>query len=106
MTIETAFLISGVSVAFALYQGVNNMRRNNKTDDRNDAAQLTTVIVKLESIGNGVSEIKRELSTVKEDIKNDHERLIKVEESVKASHKRMDTCERFCKRFIPDDSQQ
>lgn len=106
MTIETAFLISGISVAFAVYQGVNNMRRNNKTDDRNDATQLTTVIVKLESIGNGVSEIKRELSTVKEDIKNDHERIIKVEESVKASHKRMDTCERFCKRFIPDDSQQ
>ena len=105
MTVETALLISGVAVAFAIYQGINNMRRNNKTDDRNDATQLTTVIVKLESISNGVSEIKRELSTVKEDIKNDHERLIKTEESVKASHKRMDTCERFCKRFIPEDDQ-
>ena len=105
MTIETALIISGVSVAFAVYQGVANMRRNNKTDDRNDATQLTTVIVKLENIGNGILDIKRELLMVKDDIKSDHERIIKVEESVKASHKRMDMCEKFCKRFIPEDSQ-
>ena len=70
MTVETVLLISGISVAFALYQGINNMRRNNKTDDRNDASQLTTVIVKLENISNGISEIKREMTTIKEDIKN------------------------------------
>ena len=105
MTVETVLLISGISVAFALYQGINNMRRNNKTDDRNDASQLTTVIVKLENISNGISEIKREMTTIKEDIKNDHERIIKTEESVKAAHKRMDACERFCKRFIPEDDQ-
>ena len=33
MTIEVALLISGVSLAFGIYQGVCNLRRNNKCDD-------------------------------------------------------------------------
>lgn len=90
MTIEVALLISGVSLAFGIYQGVSNLRRNNRTDDKNDATQLTTVIVKLENIGNGVAEIKNEMSNVKNDIKEDRERIIRVEESAKQAHKRLD----------------
>ena len=68
MTVEVAVLISGVSLAFALYQGITNMKRNKTQDDKSDASQLTTVIVKLENIGEGVNEIKSDIKNVKEDI--------------------------------------
>ena len=100
ITIETALVLSVVSVAFAVYQGVANLKRNQKTDDRNEATQLTTVIVKLETISNGISEIKNELINVKKDIGDDRERIVKVEESAKSAHKRIDTCEQYCKKLM------
>lgn len=69
MTIEISLLIAGVSLAFGIWQGVSTMRRNNKCDDTKDATQLTTVIVKLENIGDGVTEIKSDLKSVKDEIK-------------------------------------
>ena len=75
------------------------MKRNQRSDDKNEASQLTTVIVKLENIGTGIAEIKNEMGNVKNDAKESRERIIKVEESAKQAHKRMDACERYCKRF-------
>jgi peptidoglycan hydrolase CwlO-like protein len=82
MTIELALLLSGISVAFAIYEGITNMRRNKKADEKTETSELTTVIVKLENIGNGISEIKSEISSIKEDTKQDHERIIKLEASM------------------------
>lgn len=87
MTIEVALLISGVSVAFGIYQGVCNLRRNNRNDDKTDATQLTTVIVKLENIGNDVSEIKSDMRNVKEDMKDINVRLVRMEQQVKVLNK-------------------
>ena len=95
MTIEVAVLISIVSVAFGIYQGATNMKRTQRVDNKSEATQLTTVIVKLENIGDGISEIKNDLKNVKNDLKDDHDRLIKVEESTKSAHKRMDICEKY-----------
>ena len=103
MTIETALLISVVSVAFGLYQGISTMKRNQRSDDKSDASQLTTVIVKLENIGTGITEIKNEMNNVKNDLREDHERLVKIEEVAKSAHKRIDTCEKHCKRFLGGD---
>ena len=105
MTIETSFLISVVSVTFAIYLGITNMKRNRVSDDKSEASQLTTVIVKLENIGNGIVDIKNEIKNVKNDIKEDRERIVIVEESTKAAHKRMDICEKYCKRFAGGESQ-
>jgi len=93
MTIEVAIVISGISLAFAIYFGVSNLRRNQKADDKKEASELTTVIVKLENIGTGITEIKSEMTNVKNDIKESRERLIKVEESAKQAHKRLDILE-------------
>ena len=100
MTIEVALLISGVSLAFGLFSGISNLKRNQKQDDKNEASQLTTVIVKLENIGTGISEIKNEISSVKNEGRESRERIIKVEESAKQAHKRLDTCEKYCKRLV------
>jgi len=95
MTIEVAVLISGISLAFAIFSGISNLKRNQKADDKNEASQLTTVIVKLENIGNGITEIKAEMTNVKNDLKETRERIIKVEESAKQAHKRLDTFESY-----------
>jgi len=99
MTIEVALLISGVSLAFAIYQGIVNLKRNSDLDVKRDVSEMTTVIVKLENIGNGITEIKSELGNVKQDMKDASERLVKVEESSKSAHKRIDNCEKYCKRL-------
>ena len=93
MCVELSILISVVSVSFAIYAGLSNLKRNQTQDDKNSASQMTTVIVKLENIGNGIAEIKSEMSNAKEDIRENRERIVKVEESAKQSHKRLDRLE-------------
>ncbi|SCY46274.1 hypothetical protein [Ruminococcus sp. YE282] len=87
MTIEIALVISAISLGFAIYSGVSNLKRNNKQDAKSDSAQLTTVIVKLESIGTGINEIKADVKDVKNDLKDHSDRLIRLEQQVKVLNK-------------------
>ena len=93
MTIEVALLISGISVAFGVYAGISNLKRNRTMDIQKNTSEMTTVIVKLETISTGIIEIKSEMSSIKNDIKEARERIIKVEESAKQAHKRIDALE-------------
>lgn len=68
MTLELSIVISVLSVSFALYSGISNLKRNDKKDTAEETAQLTTVIVKLENIGDGVSEIKSDMKNVKGEV--------------------------------------
>jgi peptidoglycan hydrolase CwlO-like protein len=79
MTVEVAVLIAVASFAFNIYQGMTNMKRSQNKEVKDDASQIAIVITKLESIGNGVEEIKKEMSNIKKDAKEDHERIIKIE---------------------------
>lgn len=67
--------ISFLSFLLAAYSLLSKNNKENTTE-------LTTVIVKLENIGNGISDIKSEIANMKNDQKEDHDRLIKVESSV------------------------
>ena len=87
MTIEVALLSSGVSLGFGIYQGVCNLRRNNNCDDTKDATQLTTVIVKLENIGDGGTEIKSDLKYIKDDIKEFREWKATATQQIKVLEK-------------------
>lgn len=102
MPTEVALLISILSVAFAIFSGVINLKRNQSHDDKLEATQLTSVIVKLENISTGVTEIKSEIKSVKEDTKKNSERLTRVEESAKQAHKRLDGMEPFIRRRADD----
>ena len=92
MTLENLLLtlISLFSLIFAIYSGGISIRRNFKRDISRESSDLTMVIVKLEDISAGITEIKTDLSNVKGDIKELTERLIIVEESVKLAHRRID----------------
>ena len=77
------YIISFLSLLLAAYSFFS---RNNKEN----TSELTTVIVKLENIGNGISDIKAEINSMKNDQKEDHDRLIKVESSVNTLWRRFD----------------
>ena len=85
-----ALVISALSLIFGVYSGINSIQRKNRSDSRRDASEMTMVIVKLEDISSGISEIKTDLSNVKGDIKEITERLIVAEQSVRQAHKRLD----------------
>lgn len=93
MTIEVSLLISALSVGFAIYMGVSNMRRNKATDDRKEATEMTTVIVKLENISNDTKEIKNELRSVRTEVGELRERVIIAEQRTRALHERLDKVE-------------
>lgn len=50
---------------------------------------MTTVIVKLENIISGITDIKSEIASLKNDQKDDHDRLIRVESSINSAWKRI-----------------
>lgn len=83
MTVSIPIVISTITFLFSLYVYLNGTSKANTTE-------LTTVIVKLENIGNGIADIKAEIANMKNDQKEDHERLIKVEASVNTMWKRYD----------------
>ena len=90
MTIEVALVISALSLAFGIYQGVSNLKRNQKADNVREATQMTTVIVKLENIGSGISDIKSDMRNVKDEVRELRDRIIKVEDSAKSAHRRIE----------------
>ena len=77
------YLISFVSLLLAAYTFLHRNTKENTTE-------LTTVIVKLENIGAGITDIKAEIAGLKNDQREDHDRLIKLESSVSTMWKRVD----------------
>lgn len=67
-----------ISLASLILAAYTFLKKNNKEN----TAELTTVIVKLENIGNGILDIKAEINSMKNDQKEDHDRLIKVDASL------------------------
>lgn len=90
MTIDVAILIAALSLGFSIMFGIVNMKRNSKSDNKKEASELTTVIVELKYISNGITDIKHEIGNVKADIQGLRDRVTAGEESIKQAHKRID----------------
>lgn len=79
-----------VSIAIALCSlllaGYSFLSRNNKEN----TTELTTVIVSLDSIKSGISDIKSEIAGLKTDQRDDHDRLIRLDASLKSAWKQID----------------
>ena len=89
MTIEVALLVSIISVFAAICFGLANMRRNQKADDKREQSDMTTVIVKLESIRVDTNEIKNDIKSLKSDVRHNSEDIIRMDESLKSAWKRI-----------------
>ena len=90
MKVDVPILISVLSLIVAAVVGISGVKRNRTSDERRDVSEMTTLIVKLENIADGVNEIKSDMRNVKSDVQELRERLIKVEQSTSSAHKRID----------------
>lgn len=76
-------IVSFCSLLLAIYTFLSKANKENTTE-------LTTVIVKLENISAGISDIKAEIAALKDDQKTDHDKIIKLESSLATAWKRID----------------
>lgn len=76
------------------------MKRNKTSDDRKEATELTTVIVKLETISRDTSEIKSELRNVKNEMGELRERVTISEQVGKSLHRRVDSIEETVEKLM------
>ena len=93
MIVDVPILISVLGLFVSIMVFLTSNRRNKKTDDQREASEMTTLIVKLENIGNGVNEIKSDMRNMRNDIQDLRDRLIIVEQSTKSAHHRLDGLE-------------
>ena len=82
--------ISVLSLVLSAIVGFSAIKSRNSNDTKQETTQLTTLIVKLENIGDGVNEIKSDMRNMKDDVRELRDRVIKVEESTKSAHRRLD----------------
>lgn len=83
-------LITGISLLFGVFSGLIGLRKSTRSEAGKHASEMMMVIVKLEDISVGVTEIKSDLSGVKSDIRELTERLIVAEQAIKQAHRRLD----------------
>lgn len=96
MKIEVPVLISLLSLIVAATMciiNLTNLKRSRSHDTRQEAIELTTLLVKLENISNGVNEIKSNMRDMENDNKELRDRLIVVEQQAKSAHRRLDAME-------------
>lgn len=93
MEIEITILISIITVALSAYFGLKNNKRSDTKDIEERVKENTRINFKLDNIASTTQEIKTEISSMRNDIKNHNDRLITVEQSVKSAHHRLDTLE-------------
>ena len=85
MDVNTGILIALIGCIV----GLAGWLRNHDTDNERETSNMTTVIVKLENIRVGISDLKSDLKRTAENLKGIDHRLTVVEESVKQAHKRI-----------------
>ena len=90
MTIDVPILISGLSLLVAIIVAITSIRGRNASVDKQEASQITTLIVKLENIAEGVNEIKADMRSMRNDVQELRDRMVIVEQSTKSAHHRLD----------------
>ena len=77
------YIVSILALLFSVYQFI-------KATEKEDTTQLTTLLIKLENISDGVNEIKKDMRSMREDVQVLRERIAKAEASIASAHKRID----------------
>ena len=100
-------VVSAISIAIGICGTVFGLRRNKTIDDKGEAAQITTVIVKLENITKELLEIKNEFRTEIKNIKVDtlanHDDIIRIDTSLKSAWNAINEIKGNFKKVTEDD---
>ena len=82
MSVDIAIIFSGTAVALSAIGVLTTLWRNAKQVSNSQNTQLTTVIVKLEKIGEDVKDVKSDLKDTRGELTTYSERLARVEQKV------------------------
>lgn len=93
MTIEVSLLMSGISIAFAIFFGISTRNRAVKQDTREEARNGAEMMVKMENIQSTLIEFKTEMRNDREEMNEVKKTGIQNEASLKSLHKRIDRME-------------
>ena len=93
MAATIGIVISVLSLTVTAIVGFTSLRRGKSADDHQEAAEMTTVIVKLEVISTGITEIKSDMRNLQTSQQELRDRLIICEQSTKSLHHRVDKLE-------------
>lgn len=88
-----SIIIAALSLTVSAIVGFFGLKRALSSDTKSSATEMTTVIIKLETISSSVAEIKSDVRSMRSDVQDLRDRLIVVEQSVKSAHHRIDTIE-------------
>lgn len=76
-----------IIAAGALLVSALALIRSFSRDSKGNTTEMTTVIVKLETIGNDITEIKKDIRSVKVDLREHGERITRAEQKIDALEK-------------------
>lgn len=76
-----------IIAAGALLVSALALIRSFSKDSKGNTTEMTTVIVKLETIGNDIAEIKKDMRSVKADLREHGERITRAEQKIDALEK-------------------
>lgn len=92
-----ALLVSLIMMYVTTSNNKKNQNRAENSDKKVDekqikeeTAQQTSIMIALDNIKSMLGDIKAEVSSVKNDTKENHDNLIIVQQSLKSEHKRLD----------------
>ena len=93
MTIEVSLLMSGISIAFAIFFGISTRSRNVRKDTQEEARNSAAMLVKVENIQTTLIEFRTEMKGHREEM--NRVRIVEAqnEASLKSLHKRVDRME-------------
>ena len=74
---------------------------NSRKDTRGDAQKEARTEVKLDSISSGVTEIRVDLRSMRDELRDHGQRIAAVESSAKSAHHRMDELEKLVHTIHP-----
>lgn len=90
MTIEISLLISGISIALAIFFGIYSVKQSRKDSAEKETIQLTSMLVKLEQINQLITDLRSEIGYLREDLMDIRKRISQLEISLDAAHRRID----------------
>ena len=98
MTPANWIAIAALAVSvFMTIVNTNKASKDNRASEREETAKETAhttgIMIALENIKNQLTRIENEINTVKQDNKENHDKLLIMEQSQKSEHKRLDAHE-------------
>lgn len=93
LEISLAVFISALSLCSSVFFNLKNTKRSDTKDIEERIKSDTRINMKLDNISVTMSELKEEVTSLRDIITAHNERIIKLEQSTKSAHHRLDFLE-------------